>query len=175
MWYVIQTTTGGEEALVCLIKEMISEELYKECFYIKRECARKEGDGWHIHLGTMFPGYLFVDTDKPKEMYMELKKVPKLTKLLKEEGETFLAVSEEEQRFLEEIQDRQHVVRRSLVQLDADKRIIGADGPVGRYLSHIVRQRIRKRYVLIERELLGEKRSILFGIRLEEDKLADDD
>ena len=175
MWYVIQTTTGSEEALVCLIKEMISEDFYKECFYIKRECARKEGDGWHIHLGTMFPGYLFVDTDKPKEMYMKLKKVPKLTKLLKEEGETFLAVSEEEQRFLEEIQDRQHVVRRSLVQLDADRKIISADGPVGRYLSHIVRQRIRKRYVLIERELLGEKRSILFGIRLEEDKLADDD
>lgn len=175
MWYVIQTTTGGEETLVCLIKEMISEEFYKECFYIKRECARKEGDGWHIHLGTMFPGYLFVDTDKPKEMYMELKKVPKLTKLLKEEEETFLAVSEEEQLFLEEIQDRRHVVRRSLVQLDADKKIVGADGPAGRYLSHIVRQRIRKRYVLIERELLGEKRNILFGIRLEEDKLADDD
>ncbi len=154
MWYVIQTTTGSEETLVCLIKEMISEEFYKECFYIKRECARKEGDRWHIHLGTMFPGYLFVDTDKPKEMYMELKK--------------------EEQRFLEEIQDRQHVVRRSLVQLDADRKIISADGPVGRYLSHIVRQRIRKRYVLIERELLGEKRNILFGIRLDEDKLADD-
>ena len=175
MWYVIQTTTGSEEALVCLIKKMISEDFYKECFYIKRECARKEGDGWQIHLAAMFPGYLFVDTDKPKEMYMELKKVPKLTKLLKEEGETFLAVSEEEQRFLEEIQDRQHVVRRSLVQLDADRKIISADGPVVRYLSHIVRQRIRKRYVLIERELLGEKRNILFGIRLEEDKLADDD
>ena len=84
MWYVIQTTTGSEEALVCMIKEMISEDFYMECFYIKRECTRKEGDGWQIHLAAMFPGYLFVDTDKPKEMYMELKGVPKLTKLLKD-------------------------------------------------------------------------------------------
>ena len=44
---------------------------------------------------------------------------------------------------------------------------------VGRYLKNVVRQRVRKRYVLIERELLGEKRTIKFGIRLEEDQLMD--
>lgn len=173
MWYVIQTITGGEETLVRLFQEMIPIEYYRECFYIKRESAGKEEDGWHIREETMFPGYFFVDTDKPKEVYISLKKIPKLTKLLREESETFLAVSEEEQHFLEEIQSEGHIVRRSLVRLDPDRKIIEADGPVGRYMDSIVRQRVRKRYVLIEKNLLGEKRKILFGIRLEEDKLTD--
>lgn len=173
MWYVIQTITGGEELLIRLFKEMIPEEYYRECFYIKRESASKEDDGWHIREEVMFPGYFFVDTENPKEIYMSLKQIPKLTKLLREESETFLAVSEEEQQFLEEIQSAGHIVRRSLVRLDTDRKIIEADGPVGRYIDSIVRQRVRKRYVLIEKTLLGEKRKILFGIRLEEDKLTD--
>lgn len=82
-------------------------------------------------------------------------------------------MSEEEQRFLEDIQSEGHIVRRSLVQVDDEKQIISAEGAVGRYLKNVVRQRVRKRYVLIERELLGEKRTIKFGIRLEEDQLMD--
>lgn len=173
MWYVIQITTGNEEKMVHMIRRLIPREVYTECFYIKRECVRKEKDGFRSCLTAMFPGYLFVDTEHPEEMYQQLKRVPKLTKLLKEE-EIFLAVSEEEQHFLEEIESEGHIVRRSLVTLDTDKQIIGAEGAVGRYLQSIVRQRIRKRYVLIEKELLGEKRELKFGIRLEGDKLAEE-
>lgn len=174
MWYVIQTRTGDEEKLVHMIRAQIPHEQYRECFYIKMENAKKSENGWQICLAPMFPGYLFVETDTPKEMYFDLKKVPKLTKLLKEEGETFLPVSEEEQRFLEDIQSEGHIVRRSLVQVDDEKQIISAQGAVGRYLKNMVRQRVRKRYVLIEKELLGEKRTLKFGIRLEEDQLMDD-
>lgn len=173
MWYVIQTRTGDEEKLARMIRELVPRDQYTECFYIKMESARKSEDRWGIYLCPMFPGYLFVDTDTPKDMYFNLKKVPKLTKLLKEEGEAFLPVSEEEQKFLEDIQSEGHIVRRSLVRLDGEKQIISADGAVGRYLKNVVRQRVRKRYVLIERELLGEKRTIKFGIRLEEDQLMD--
>lgn len=173
MWYVIQTRTGDEEKLAHMVRELIPGDQYTECFYIKMESARKSEAGWEIYLGPMFPGYLFVDTDTPKDMYFNLKKVPKLTKLLKEEGEAFLPVSEEEQKFLEDIQSEGHIVRRSLVRLDGEKQIISADGAVGRYLKNVVRQRVRKRYVLIERELLGETRTIKFCIRLEEDRLMD--
>ena len=117
----------------------------------------------------MFPGYVFVDTDCPKELYYELKSVPKLTKLLKNEEEIFLGVEEEEQKFLENIQSEGHLVRRSLVKLDEEKQIIEADGAVGKYFDQIIKQRIRKRYVLIRQQFLGREREILLGIRLEED------
>ena len=42
MWYVIQTTTGQEEILVEMMRKILSKELYRDCFYIKRECAIKQ-------------------------------------------------------------------------------------------------------------------------------------
>lgn len=173
MWYVIQTRTGDEKELVHMIEELVPKDQYKECFYIKMECARKSENGWQICERAMFPGYLFVDTQTPKDVYFTLKQIPKLTKLLKEDGEVFLPVEEEERQFLTSIQSEGHLVRRSLVKLDKERQIIGADGAVGRYIKQMVRQRVSKRYVLIEQELLGEKRRLKFGIRLEEDELAE--
>ena len=87
----------------------------------------------------MFPGYVFIDTDFPKELYYELKNVPKLTKLLKNEEEVFLKVEEEEQTFLENIQSEGHLVRRSLVKLDEEKQIVAAEGAVGKYFAYIIK------------------------------------
>lgn len=169
MWYVIQTTTGQEEILVEMMRKILSQELYRDCFYIKRECAIKQKNSWEICQKALFPGYIFIDTDFPKELYYELKSVPKLTKLLKNEEEIFLGVEEEEQKFLENIQSEGHLVRRSLVKLDEEKQIIEADGAVGKYFDQIIKQRIRKRYVLIRQRFLGREREIILGIRLEED------
>lgn len=170
MWYVIQTITGQEELLVEMISRMIPQEDYVECFYIKRECARKDEHVWKVYETALFPGYVFVDTDKPGEIYKELKKIPKFSKFLRHEKELFLTVEEEEKRFLENIQSKGHLVRRSKVTLDEEKRIVAADGAVGRYLDQVVKQRIRKRYVLIQQRFMGKERKILLGIRLEEDE-----
>ena len=48
MWYVIQTTTGQEEILVEMMRKILSKELYRDCFYIKRECAIKQKSSWEI-------------------------------------------------------------------------------------------------------------------------------
>lgn len=169
MWYVIQTTTGQEEILVEMMRKILSQELYRDCFYIKRECAIKQKSSWEICQKALFPGYIFIDTDFPKELYYELKKVPKLTKLLKNEEEVFLKVEEEEQKFLENIQSEGHLVRRSLVKLDEEKQIVAAEGAVGKYVEYIIKQRIRKRYVLIRQQFLGKAREIILGIRLADD------
>ena len=169
MWYVIQTMTGAEETLMLLIQEQIPRDCYQDCFYIKREYARKEKDRYQVYLTPLFPAYFFVSTDRPKELYYELKKVPKLTKLLKSEEETFLGVTEEEQEFLESIQDEDHVVRRSLVQVDEEGQIIHAEGAVGRYMDCVVKQRLRKRSVWIERWFMGRKRLIMLGVKVDGD------
>jgi len=36
-------------------------------------------------------------------------------------------------------------------------------------MNRIVRQRLRKRYVCVEQEFMGEKRKIYLGIKLEEE------
>lgn len=176
MWYVIQTVTGQEAVLTDMMQKIIPEEYYRECFYIKRECADKEDNGWRIYHSVLFPGYVFVDTDMPDKVYYSLKSIPKLSKLLKSDGEPayeeegFLRVSNEETEFLKNIQSEDHLVKRSLVELDEEKQIISAEGAVGKYFDYIVKQRVRKRYVLIRQRLLGKDRKILLGIKLEDDE-----
>ena len=83
--------------------------------------------------------------------------------------DSFFSVSEEEQIFLENVQNEEHIVQRSLVEVDDEGMIVKAYGPVGRYRDAIVRQRLRKRYVCIEQDFWGKKRKIYLGIRLRED------
>ena len=170
MWYVIQTQTGGEEKLVNLIDKMVPKEQYEECFCMNRECVRKTDKGYEIFLRPLFPAYIFVVTNDPRRLFFELKRIPRLTKLLGDEKNTFFSVSGEEEEFLKNVQNEDHIVRRSLVEVDCEGTIVKADGAVGVYLRNIIRQRLRKRYVCVEQEFLGEKRKIYLGIKLKEDR-----
>ena len=102
-------------------------------------------------------------------MFLELKRVPKLAKLLSDQQDSFFCVEKAEEIFLRRVQDEEHVVRRSLVEVDSEGKIVRADGPVGVYFDRIVKQRLRKRYVLIEQEFLGKKREVYLGIKRKED------
>lgn len=169
MWYVIQTVTGQEDMVLDMVRSIIPRESYNECFCIKRECMEKAEGESGIVLKTLFPGYVFLDTDTPKDAYYSLKNVPKLTKVLKNDADLFLPVAEEEQDFLQNIQSEGHVVRLSNVTLDDERQITAADGAVGKYFDQIVKQRVRKRYVLIRQQFLGKERKIMLGIRVDEE------
>ena len=169
MWYVIQTVTGQEETVLEMMRSIIPKESYNECFCIRRECIEKADGQDKPVLKALFPGYVFLDTNEPKTVYYSLKNVPKLTKILKNDNEFFLPVAEEEQQFLQNIQSEGHVVRLSNVTLDEERQIVAADGAVGIFFNQIVRQRVRKRYVLIQQQFLGEERKIMLGIRVNEE------
>ena len=114
---------------------------------------------------------MFVDTDDPEQLFFQLKKIPKLSRILGDQQECFIGVHKDEQEFLETLQkeDTNHVVRRSLVDVDGEGQIVKAYGVLKQYQKKIIKQRLRKRYVIIEQELFGEKRDILLGIKLKED------
>lgn len=166
MWYVIQVTTGKEEEMRLLIEREAGHELYERCFYIKRERIWRRDGQCIVHVETMFPGYLFVITDQPKELYWRLKDIPQFTKLLRTEDEIFLSVADDERKFLENLLngDKEDIVRLSKVKLDEKKEIVSAEGPLEHYIESIVKKKIRLRYVMIDVVLFGKKRTVLIGI-----------
>lgn len=172
MWYVIQVTTGKEEAMKLLIETRLSSRLYERCFYIKRERIWRRGGECILHLETMFPGYLFVITDQPVELYMQLKKIPQFTRLLRTEDEVFLTVEEDEKQFLLNLldEDDEDTVRLSTVILNENQEIISVEGPLKHYVGAIVKKKLRLRYVMIDVVLFGKKRTVLVGIRLNEEE-----
>lgn len=166
MWNVIQVVTGKEEETKNVIEKELGRQFFKDCFYIRRERVWRRDGQCIVHLETMFPGYLFICTDQPEALYVELKKIPQITKLLRADGDVFLAVSKEEEAFLRNLLDGdpENVVRLSQVTVNAEKEIVTSTGPLRHYLDRIVKKKLRLRYVMIEMELFDKNRHILIGI-----------
>ena len=169
MWYVIQVTTGKEEAMKMLLEREIGSADGERYFYIKRERIWRRDGQCILHVETMFPGYLFVLTDHPKELYGRLKSIHQFTKLLRTEEEIFLKVEQDEQEFLENLlnSDPEDIVRLSRVKLDKNGEIRSAEGPLKNYVEKIVKKKLRLRYVMINVVLFGKERTVLVGIEVE--------
>lgn len=171
MWYVIQVLTGHEEKMKEMIERSVEDSCFDSCFYLKRERVWRRDGKCIVHVETMFPGYLFVVTDLPMELFKRLKQIPQFTRLLRTEENCFLSVTEEERKLLENLvlNDTEKTVRLSEVELDGEKRITGVSGPLAAYKNCIVKKKIRLRYVVVRVRLFGRERDILTGIKLKTD------
>ena len=86
MWYAIQTITGNEEEAIESIRRMVDKSVYEECFLLKREAVWRIEGACKVHVERLFPGYVFVSTESPKELYQHLKGVSSYTKILGKEN-----------------------------------------------------------------------------------------
>lgn len=151
MWYVIQTMTGHEQELADLMMDSRRNagkcELGR-CFVIKREAVWRRQGRCIRHTETLFPGYVFIDTEKPDKLYQELKEIPKFTKLLGKEELTeedelvIFAVSHEEKKFLENLLDGdpEDTVRLSPVKTVKNGEIVECGGALRYYKDLIVKK-----------------------------------
>ena len=89
MWYVMQVVSGQENRTVQLIENMVSEGIL-QCNSVPLRRLRKKFCGaWHEVTERLFPGYVFLRTERPQLLYEELKKIPALTRVLGRCGEYF--------------------------------------------------------------------------------------
>lgn len=171
MWYVIQTMTGKEEELVRMIKGIVPAELYSDCFvtYYERIWRRQQKN--IVHVERLFPGYVFIISDQPEALFYHLKKVPVMSKLLAGESYTFLALEKDEAIYMKKLLGRRenNTVRLSYIESDGKGQVSYVSGPLKFYLDKVIRFNFKKRYAIINLELLGRDRSIVLGIILKED------
>lgn len=135
-------------------------------------------------MEPLFPSYVFVETDRPQEFFAELKRVPRMSRFLGVDG-CFWGIYEEEELFLRRLmeegrrkgvkesckddQQGSYMIYPSLVWVDEEGQILRAEGILKFYIDQIVKQRLRKRSVIIEIPFGGRLRRIRLGIRLAED------
>lgn len=180
MWYVIQTVTGKEEELMLFIRTLLSREHFENCFMIRAEWLKRLGGEWQLQIRPLFPGYVFIETDEPERIYMELKGVPKFSRLLGNGKDEFVPVSEEEKQFLRMIINNgetadstvnieKAVVKLTVVETETDGGIISMEGALSCFNRDDVTVNLHKRYAVVKTRLLGEERSLVFGIRLKKD------
>ncbi len=168
-WYVIQTYTGNEERLVEMIRRIVPERYYDECFVIYSEQLRRRQQENQIHVLRLFPGYVFISSRDIGRLFRYLKKVPAMTKILATDDYTFTPLCDGEAEFLMNIMDADHIVRLSYVATDGADHVTYLSGPLERCKGQIRSYHFRKRYAAVRLALEGQEKEVKLGIILNDD------
>lgn len=166
MWYVVQVRTGTEEAIKVQCEKVVEKRVLGKCFIPYYKALKKYHGDWHVEQKILFPGYIFIISDDAERLFLELKKVLGLTKLLGM-GQDILPLSETEIEFLRLCGKEEMIVDISVgIIEDGGLRVI--EGPLmglERYVRKIDRH---KRRAYIEVELAGEVKRTQVGLEVVE-------
>ena len=99
MWYVIQVRTGTEETIRKQCERLVDHYALERCFIPYFEEMKRYKGKWHKENKILFPGYVFAVSEIAEALFIELKKVVGLTKILGMEN-TMIALTEEETKLL---------------------------------------------------------------------------
>ena len=126
-----------------------------------------------LSMEKMFPGYLFLQTDRIQDVSEMLKRSREYPHLLGEGGGQAVRMEEKDLAFLKQVCGEQLDQPMGLSQVEADEEgnLIRVEGILRPYSQKIVRKRLRKRYVLAEVGLFGRQETVLFGICLPGDRI----
>ena len=158
---MIQVYTGQETEIAGQCRNRIIGE-NEDVFIPLVERMTKVRGEWVRVMTKLFPSYVFIETDSPGALYMRLKQIKAMTKLLKT-GEEITPLYKEEEEYLKNLQDKEHVVRYSEGYMEGDRLVItsgalrGYEGKIKKLLRH-------KRLVVLEVPLLGREVEVTLGL-----------
>ena len=102
-YYVLQVTPREEEKTELHIRRILPAGLYDQCFHPTRLIRKKFQGKWVEVHEKLLPGYVFVTTEDAKALYLQLKRIPLLTKILGKDMEYFVRLSGPEEEWLERL------------------------------------------------------------------------
>ncbi len=164
MWYVVQVRTGSEESIRRQCEKNIDREIMELCFIPCYEEQRHIRGEWVTLKKILFPGYLFVVTEKLEELYENLKIIIGLTKLLGT-GREIVPLTEEEQKFLQKFGGEEQVVVMSEGIIEQSQ-VKVTSGPLMGMEGYIRKIDRHKRKAWLELELFGRKQTVQVGLEV---------
>lgn len=155
MWYAIQVHNGSEEKLKTVYQNRIPKEVLDECFIFYREEMKKYLGEWHKEEKILFPGYLFMGTDQPTELFDTLKKMPVPTRPLGDK-DTLVPLTASEAELMKKLGGEKHVVKMSQGVIENGRTQI-TEGPMIGMEKYIRKIDRHKRRAVIEMKMAGER------------------
>ena len=158
MYYVVQVKTGKEEKTIQAIKKQLKENLKSKADLIDvfspyKESLKKIRGEFKTVIERCFPGYIFVETDDPKELFTQLYLTPEYTKLLGREGYSYIwtPLDEDESRMIDILYSKNtnRVTKISDISIKQGDKIIVLDGPLDGLLGHVKKVDLHKRLVTV--------------------------
>ena len=172
-WYVMRTVPGKEQEAGALIERTIDKRPVESVESFEKTEAVPSQREAVLKYGNDVPRLYFVKSSLPKELEEELNKSREYPKLIGNEPIETVPVEEQDLRFLQAVCGNELEKPMSLSKVEADEegKLIHVEGILKKYEGQIIRQRLRKRYVLAEVELFQRKENVLFGIYLPGDEI----
>ncbi len=164
MWYVVQVCTGSEHSICRQCGMNVSPAVLERCFvpyYEEKKCIRGK---WTVRQKLLFPGYVFMITENIEELYMQLKQVIGLTKLLGT-GDEVIPLREEETEFLLSFGGKDQVVEMSEGIIEGSQvkvlsgPLMGKEGLIRKIDRH-------KRKAYLEIEMFGRVQKVQVGLEI---------
>ena len=128
---------------------------------------------WHKVEEILFPGYVFAVTGKPEELYENLRRIWKMTKVLGREERYFVPLNEEEENMVRKMGNREHRTEISRVEVLEGKRFRVVEGPLKNYMEYVVKVNLHKREVGVQVEFMERTLDLYMGIEMVEAKDAE--
>lgn len=153
MWYVIQVRSGTEEHIKLQCEQRIPPEIMERCYIPYYERMRRFRGAWHMEQRTLFPGYVFIISDELEELFIGLKSVIGLTKLIGT-GQEIVPLTEQEVLLMQKLGNDNGLVEMSKGIIQGDRTVI-TSGPLMGLEGCIRRIDRHKRTAQLELELMG--------------------
>ena len=167
MWYAVQVETGKEDIIKDYCVNLISKETYKDIFILRFNRAKKYYGKWHKESKVMFPGYMFIDSDTPTDVYEELRKVPELTRVLGRDVDEFVPIEKNKEILFSSMVNDNHEIDISHGLIEGD-RIIITDGPLEGKEAMICKINRHKRTAVLDVEMFGSNVGVTVGLEIVE-------
>lgn len=164
MWYVVQVFTGTEHNICRQAEKVIPTAILQRIFIPHYEQKRRVCGEWKLLQKVLFPGYVFVVTDHIEELWLQLKKVIGLTRLVGA-GEDIIPLTEEEVDFLLNFGKEEQIVKMSQGFIEND-RVHITDGPLMGMEGCIRKIDRHKRKAWVEVQMFGRKQVVQVGVEI---------
>lgn len=162
MWYVIWTEARSEYQLKSRIEKDIDSDLYSSC-WVPTKTEQRKLDGKYTEVERiLFPGYIFIDTDDPEKLHIEIRKTKYNSRVMKT-GEYFTPISRTEEEIIRHLtgDDGRMGISTGIIE-DGNLKVI--DGPLKGFEKYIVRIDRHKRKAWLKIKLFGEERKFNAGL-----------
>ena len=170
-YYVIQVYTGSEQKTIENIKNNIPKEIISDCFFVVKRRKKKYQGTWHLVEENCFPGYVFIETDDPKEMCRRLSMLHVFARVLGMNKETFYVqpIAKEERFFIDSITNRntnERTIELSNITIEEGQAVSIVSGPLKGFEGRVKKYDFHKRKAIIEVNLLGSLVRTDLGIEI---------
>lgn len=164
MWYVIQVRTGTEQEITRQCQAVISREVLEKSFLPYFEEMKRYQGTWHKEQKLLFPGYVFLISGDPKQLYQKLKRVIGLTKLLKT-GDQIIALTDAEIQFLLKFGGKEQLVKMSTGFMEKDQVTI-LEGPLKGMEGYIKKIDRHRREASLKLPMFGRILDVKVGLEI---------